>query len=379
MTSLECASSALSGFDRNAQSLPDVGPVPPKAAFHGVIRDALLRPPCLVSFSGGRDSSSVLAAAVSVARTEGLPLPVPVTMSFPADTASHEESWQHLVLDHLGITDRIVHELHDEMDIIGPDATAVLDAHGLMFPMNVHFHRRIFADAAGGTVLTGLGGDELGNAARERWTERSLAAGDVTGRTLSSLSYHLSPRVARIAVDIARTRTGDVAHPWLNGTARRELRVLSALDRASEPLGWSRVLREWIPRHRYFTVVRDSFDRVARDTGTTVLHPFIEPATLSALASHNPFVGVGGRRALLRVLMGEDLPELLVTRKTKAEFGNSFWTDNTRRFAQSWTGGGFGDIARYIDEDGLRAEWSKQVPDARSMLLLQQLWMNASH
>src|SRR5687768_13200402 len=40
---------------------------------------ALSRTPCLVAFSGGRDSSAMLAMAVHVARRHGLEHPVPIT------------------------------------------------------------------------------------------------------------------------------------------------------------------------------------------------------------------------------------------------------------------------------------------------------------
>ena len=52
----------------------------PLAALEEAILPALRRPPCLVSFSGGRDSSCVLAAATRAARREGLQPPVPVTL-----------------------------------------------------------------------------------------------------------------------------------------------------------------------------------------------------------------------------------------------------------------------------------------------------------
>ena len=51
----------------------------PRAALDQAILSGLQRAPCVVSFSGGRDSSLVLAAAVDAARRHGLPLPVPVT------------------------------------------------------------------------------------------------------------------------------------------------------------------------------------------------------------------------------------------------------------------------------------------------------------
>ena len=72
------------------------------AAIDAVLTEALQRTPCLLSFSGGRDSSALLAAAVAVARREGLDLPVPATLVFPQSEDSNEDEWQALVLRHLG-------------------------------------------------------------------------------------------------------------------------------------------------------------------------------------------------------------------------------------------------------------------------------------
>ena len=46
--------------------------------------------PCVVSFSGGRDSSAVLAVAVTVARREGLPLPIPASNVFATGSTADE-------------------------------------------------------------------------------------------------------------------------------------------------------------------------------------------------------------------------------------------------------------------------------------------------
>jgi hypothetical protein len=52
----------------------------PGATARGVLEElispALERPPCVIGFSGGRDSSSLLALATHLARREGLPMPV---------------------------------------------------------------------------------------------------------------------------------------------------------------------------------------------------------------------------------------------------------------------------------------------------------------
>jgi len=54
---------------------------------------ALLRPPCVVAFSGGRDSSRLLAAAADLAAREDLAPPTAYTFRYPLDPAADESHW----------------------------------------------------------------------------------------------------------------------------------------------------------------------------------------------------------------------------------------------------------------------------------------------
>ena len=56
-----------------------------------------------MTFSGGRDSSAVLATATMVARKHGLNDPVPITLRCPAIEEADETASQELVIRHLGI------------------------------------------------------------------------------------------------------------------------------------------------------------------------------------------------------------------------------------------------------------------------------------
>src|SRR2546421_508967 len=103
----------------------------PLEALGEAIRPALLRPPCLVTFSGGRDSSSVLAVATHLARREGLPLPIPATNIFPEVGSSDESVWQEQVIRALELDDWIRLEHIDELDCVGPVAARILKRHGV--------------------------------------------------------------------------------------------------------------------------------------------------------------------------------------------------------------------------------------------------------
>ncbi len=80
LTQLEIASGLVLGTTPPTP-LPSAA-VGARQALELAVRPALERAPCLVSFSGGRDSSAVLAVATRVARRHGLPPPVPATNRF---------------------------------------------------------------------------------------------------------------------------------------------------------------------------------------------------------------------------------------------------------------------------------------------------------
>ena len=162
LTALEIASCVVVGPSGNppGRACP-APPADPVAALERAVTRALQRPPCLVSFSGGHDSSLVLAAAVRAARREQLPLPVPVTWRVTGAPAAEESAWQEAVVGALQVTDWIRLRADDDLDFVGPVAADVLRRHGLLHPANAYFHAPLLRQAAGGTLLTGAGGDQV--------------------------------------------------------------------------------------------------------------------------------------------------------------------------------------------------------------------------
>ena len=69
---VEVLANLLFGPDEDPAPLPEPGGLGVRGALEAAVLPALQRPPCLVSFSGGRDSSAVLAVAADVARRHGL-------------------------------------------------------------------------------------------------------------------------------------------------------------------------------------------------------------------------------------------------------------------------------------------------------------------
>src|SRR5687767_6252 len=88
--------------DRDGWAALRRGDVPlPVTALQDVLVPALRRPPCVVAFSGGRDSALVLAGAVAAARREGLDEPIAVSVRFPNAPDADESHWQERVVRYL--------------------------------------------------------------------------------------------------------------------------------------------------------------------------------------------------------------------------------------------------------------------------------------
>ncbi|MDI9894210.1 asparagine synthase-related protein [Rhodococcus sp. IEGM 1381] len=376
LSPIEVATSRPIGLDRSRPILGEVAAATPRAAFRDTVRAALEHGPCIVSFSGGRDSSAVLATAVSVARAEGLPLPIPATLNFPGIEESHESEWQDLVLDHLGVTDRLQYSLSTEMDALGESARELLTAFGVVWPFNTHLHGVICKDTAGGTLLTGFGGDELAASSSTRWAAKALAnRRTLTPRKVISIAHFGSPRPLRYLADLPSSRPDREDFPWLTRKGLAQATHQWAANSSTIPMGWGKVLREWVPRSRYFEMVKQSMGDLGSLHDVNVRHPFVEPSVLQAFAHHSPFVGMPGRRAIMQLLVGDLLPPEVVTRTSKASFTPSLWNGESREFAQEWDGTGLDESL--VRPDIVKREWLGSDPTVHSLSLLQQAWLHS--
>ncbi|MGO9960672.1 MAG: asparagine synthase-related protein [Solirubrobacteraceae bacterium] len=344
----------------------------PRAALVAFLVTMLARDRCVVSFSGGRDSSAVLAVATEVARREGLPLPVPVTLRFPGVGSTEESRWQELVVAHLGISDWERITIGDELDLIGTVARGVLGTHGLLWPPNAHVHVPILDRARGACVLTGWDGDGLFGL--WRWARAQAV---VHGRARPQ------PRdVLRVPLALAPPRARRrwmrphvlSAVPWVRDGARAELDDWARADAAREPRRWDRRLA-YYRRRRYVRLTVRSLDLLGRARGVTVAHPLLAPGFLAALARDGGSRGYGDRAGAMRALFGDLLPSEVIVRRAKAEFGRALWSGESRAFATGWTGAGV-DLA-LVDPDRLRREWTRPSPRFGANTLLQQAWLAA--
>lgn len=342
----------------------------PIAAFERALLEALLRPPCLVSFSGGRDSSAVLAVATRVARREGLPLPIPATNRFPLVQSTDELVWQELVVARLGLSDWFRNDVEDELDCVGPVAVDVLARHGLLWPFNAFFHVPLLEAARGGALLTGIGGDEaLGGS---RWARASsVLSGRARPRPRDALRIALALAPPPVRAPAIR-RTLDVRMPWLRPASFQEVLDAFVAQESREPFGWATDFRWW-RMLRAWQVAERSLGLLAADVDVLLVHPFADPAFAGALAHLPRGRRFAGRSAAMESLFGDVLPASLLERGDKATFDGAFFNRHSRRLAASWDGEG-ADPA-HVDEARLRETWSSPAPDARSFLLLQCAWL----
>ena len=372
---LELAAGRMFGEDHGAPGIAQAedDAVTPLAALERALLPALGREPCLVSFSGGRDSSAVLAAATSAARRAGLPPPVPVTLRVPGAPMADETDWQERVVRHLGLTDWELREAGgDELERLGPLSVSVLRRHGVLYPPNTFLQIPVLEAARGGTLLSGLGGDEL--FASWRWRAHADALARRRRPRASDalrLAYAAAPGPVRRWREARSYRLTGL--DWLRPEAARSASSRAALARAEQPRSWPRWV-DWFARRRAVRAPQWSLALLAADAGTELVHPLLDPGFLAAVARAGGRSGFGGRTDAMRALFGDLLPEAVLTRPTKARYSEVLWGRGTREFAERWNGSGVDEAL--VDPTALRREWGGPAPHEDSAMLLHAAWLS---
>jgi asparagine synthetase B (glutamine-hydrolysing) len=350
--------------------LPELDGAGPVEALERPILDALVRGPVVVPFSGGRDSSAMLALASRVARREGLAPPVAATHRFPGVAGTQEDEWQELVIRHLRIDDWEILRMGDALDVVGPVARAAVARHGPLYPPNAHFIVPFAELARGGTVLTGLDGDKVFGG--WRWNPLgaiALGAARPTPRNVLSAGLFLSPRA--VQRQVARGRD-ERFFTWLAPDVERSVVSEWAHDVAAQPRVFDRWL-DWARRRPAVVTMCRQLDLLFGDTAATVAHPFLDPHFLAAYAARGGRRGFGGRTEAMGALFGDLLPAALVARSTKTGFDRVFVGPHTREVIARWDGTGCSpDLIR---ADVLREHWGGAAISFRTAMLLQWLWL----
>ena len=343
----------------------------PRAALEQAVLPALRREPCVVSFSGGCDSSLVLGAAVDAARRHGLPLPVPLTIRVRDDAASDEREWQELVVRHLRLSEWLTLETDEDLDCIGELAQSVLLRHGVLWPANAHFHIPQLEHAAGGSLVTGIGGDEIfGPSGWEALRLVLARKRRPTPRDALRMAAALAPVAVRARIVAHRA---ELELDWLQPAARREVVAALARGAASEPVGWRRRF-EWLLGQRPLQLGLESLDLLGGDYGAAVLHPLLDPVFVASIASLPAATRFLDRNAALETLFANLLPPALLSRRTKAVFTAPLWGEPSRSFAADWDGSGVDPELVAVEK--LRRRWRvEQEPGPHT--LLQSLWLSS--
>jgi asparagine synthase (glutamine-hydrolysing) len=336
-----------------------------------VLLPALSRVPCLVAFSGGRDSSIVLALATRVAREHGLADPIPVTLRFDHPNASETE-WQEMMVRHLGLLDWTVLPQRQDLEVLGDIARGALARHGLYWPANAHLLVPLLNAARDGSLLTGTGGDELFSPPLgKRIPMRHFFRVRPLRRAFMLSAIQLSPWRTRLLLQYR----GLLRLPWLTKRARRAVRT--QFLETMRPMGqsWQDLLQQLL-QSRYWELIEGISSAIARDADVLLVHPFLEPRYMGAAIQQAPQEGFSNRSAAIASLFGDLLPRATVQRGTKATFNEILWGPESKSFAER--------RARLVldpalvDHDALRRVWARPRPDLRALTPLQAAWLAES-
>ncbi|WP_158273851.1 asparagine synthase-related protein [Micromonospora sp. RP3T] len=329
--------------------------LPPLVALERAVLPALHRPPCLVSFSGGLNSSLVLALAARVARREGLPDPVPVTWRFTDAPGAQETPWQAKIIAELDLTRQWqILQAGDDLDLVGPVARRLLTRYGQVHPPDRHLHLPIVELARGGALLTGVGGDQI----LAGWRRRPAS---------------LRARLARLG----RLRTGLRARrpellPWLRPEVARQARRAFAAEQRAEPHRLAARIA-WHLRRRDLSMTRVSLAAIAADHDVLAVAPLLDERFAAALAARHGRLRSPSRQELLAAIADAALPPVIIAPRRKATFDEVFLRTATRELVRAWDGSGVDDSL--VDVAALRREWSRWRFDSRTAALVQQVWL----
>jgi asparagine synthase (glutamine-hydrolysing) len=335
----------------------------PIAAFEAAMLDAVTRPPCVVLFSGGRDSSAVLAVATRVARSVGAPDPLPVSVIFNADEAAEESEWQELAIRHLGINEWMRVPVDTELDLLGSRAQRILNKHGLLYPAHVNLYDLGLEHARSGSLLSGLHGDGLftPRANMERVRSVLYRRERPSTRDLLRVGLSLSPHWIRDAV--WKRRAASRTPQWVGGAEASALQSRITEMQATQPRDWRQSVAR-MAEGRGGALSKRSIQLIADEHQALYSAPIGDPGFVAALGRLGGRAGFRSRTEVMERVFGEELPQALLERRSKARFRWSYWGPAAARFAVEWDGSG---LPPSIDAEQLRSTWI-QLTDRNASL-----------
>ena len=360
-------------FGHDPLTLPHVESSP-RTVLEEHLREVLERTPCLVQFSGGRDSSALLALAIHVARRDGFDEPVAFTRRYPGITAADESAWQERVVRHLNVRDWERVEIHDELDAIGPIAGPLVQRFGPLWPPAAHSNVPAFERARGGSVITGEGGDNVFGPQRTSVLLRTMIRRQRLNRAaLSALWSAHAPRPLRRRA-LERKARSSPRRQWLTPAAFEAFVDAHVRDELGQPLdwaasiGWQMGSKAWQDGYRFM-------ERLASDYDVELAHLLSDIRFVGSLRPIAGRLGFRSRADIMLRLFGDLLPEAILRRVDKAYFNASLFREPSRRFAVEWDAAW--TLRDLVDPDSLRSTWRSELPHAGLITPLQAAWREA--
>lgn len=352
---------------------PGGGLIGARQEFEAEVLAALCRPPCVVAFSGGRDSTAILCVATHLARREGLPEPIAATHDFSGLGAADETSWQELVIRRLGL--RQWERVRDPgaFDVLGCRAREGLARFGLLWPALVHCHAPLVELAGyGGSLVVGEGGDEVMGEHRltvfnylvktKRRPNRSEAL---------SMARSLAPRSLRQSWRRRQMEEADL-HPWLPRELQQRFLRQDAQDATAIPLRWDLGVVRHLAR-RSVTTANNNIAAVLGSSGVSLQTPFLGARFVTAWAAEGGRRGFVSRTGMMRRLFGDVVPDEICRRTDKARFGAAAVGEESRSFLAGWHGEGVD--SSLVDVELFKGACLRERPPFAVQMLLQAAWL----
>jgi asparagine synthetase B (glutamine-hydrolysing) len=328
--------------------------------------------PVYVQFSGGCDSSLVLAAAVEACRRTDHTPPIPVTLRYPNLPETDESDYQDLVVGHLGLTEWRIHQEPDGFDLLAPAAIEGLRRFGLVWPAPplamLHFYR----SHEPGLWLNGEGGDESLGPRRigglfNAWNAARRKQGRAVAGNLANTFAPQSVRERRIRI------YDHVDLGWLSPDLQAEYLGVARRYWTWQPLRPSRYAERYLELPAV-QLARHNIAAIGGLAGHKVCMPLMSPDVVHVVTDCSTSQDVRSRTRVLRRHATEHLPSEIVNRRDKRFMGPVFFNSATREFARRWDG-----RTSYVEirASWLKEEWMKPEPSAMTMLLLQHAWLES--